>query len=186
MHASVVFRFGNWIHRSIPNRFVRLPFSILYAIMEKLCIFCWGIWIHPAAEIGPGFYIGHFGGIIVGPVKMGYDCNISQQVTIGMRVDGQPGVPSFGDRVWIGAGSVIYGDIEIGSGVSIAPLTLVSRSLPDRVMVAGNPLRVLAKDYDNSQSIYGCPDEDRKAPASDPCDIPPCASTTGGLDSSAP
>jgi serine O-acetyltransferase len=163
MHASLVYRFGNWTYRRIPNRLVRLPFSIVYQVMEKLCIFTWGIWIDPAAEIGPGLYIGHFGGIIVGPVTMGTDCNINHQVTIGMRADGSSGVPSFGDQVWIGASSVIYGNIEIGSGVAIAPLTLVSRSLPDRVMVAGNPLRVVAKDFDNYSMIYGVPREGAEA-----------------------
>jgi serine O-acetyltransferase len=90
---------------------------------------------------------------------MGQDCNVNHQVTIGLRVDGGSGVPTFGDNVWIGVGSVIYGDVRVGNGVMIGPYTVVSRSLPDRTMVLGNPLRVISTDYDNYQAIYGHPRE---------------------------
>jgi len=155
MQAIFVYRFGSWVIRRVHVRLLRLPLLAVHSVLDKLCIICWGISINPAADIGPGLYVGHFGGIIVGPVVMGSDCNIAHQVTLGMRADGREGLPSFGDQVWIGVGSVVYGGIQIGSGVAIAPHTVVSRSVPDRAMVAGNPMRVLSKDYDNHQEIYG-------------------------------
>jgi serine O-acetyltransferase len=152
--AVVVYRFGAWVNR-IGFRPLRIPFRIVHYVLQKLCIIFWGIYIDEGARIGPGLYVGHFGGVILGPIEMGRDCNVAHQVTIGRRVDGIPGIPMIGDRVWIGVGSVIFGNIRIGDGVTIAPNTVVSRSLPANVMVLGNPMRVLRKNYDNTQAIYG-------------------------------
>ena len=156
IHGMIVFRFGHWV-RGVRFRLVRWPLIVLHQLLNKLCIIFWGISIHPAARIAGGLYIGHWGGVIIGPIVMGQDCNIAHQVTIGVRVDGTGGVPSFGDNVWIGVGSVVYGDVTIGNGVTIGPYTVVSRSLPDRSMVLGNPLRVVSSDYDNFAAIYGRP-----------------------------
>ena len=150
----VVYRFGAWAN-GIRFRLLRLPFKFLHYVLQKLCVILWGIYIDEGARIGPGLYIGHFGGVILGPISMGRDCNVAHQVTIGRRVDGVPGVPVIGDRVWIGVGSVIFGNVTIGDGVTIGPYTVVARSLPPRLMVIGNPMRVLRKDHDNTASIYG-------------------------------
>lgn len=150
----VVYRFGAWANR-IQFRPFRLPFKILHYLLQKLCIICWGIYIDEGARIGPGLYIGHFGGVILGPIEVGRDCNIAHQVTIGRRVDSVPGTPVIGDRVWIGVGAVIFGNVRIGDGVTIGPYTVVSRSLSAKLMVIGNPMRVLRKDYDNTEIIFG-------------------------------
>jgi serine O-acetyltransferase len=124
-------------------------------VLQRIGIILWGIYIHASAEIDGGLYVSHFGGVIIGPIKMGKDCNIAHGVTIGKRAGGDPGVPTIGDRVWIGFGSVVFGGITIGDGVTIGPLTVVGRNLQPRVMVAGNPIRILRRDYDNSAEIYG-------------------------------
>jgi len=157
LHAILTYRFGNWVSRRVRLRIVRYPLLVLHYLLDKLCIVLWGIHVNRGARIGPGLYIGHYGGVIIGPVEIGEDCNVAHQVTVGLRVDGQPGLPRFGNNVWIGTGAVIYGDITIGNGVMIAPCTVVARSLPDRCMVLGNPLRVLSSDYDNYVAIYGRP-----------------------------
>lgn len=155
LQAMLVYRFGAWVNRSIRFRLVRYPLKFLHYVLQKLCVIFWGIYIDDGARIGPGLYIGHFGGIIIGPVQLGRDCNIAHQVTMGQRADGLPGVPIIGDRVWVGVGALIFGNVRIGDGVTIGPYTVVSRNLPPKLMVIGNPLRVLRKDYDNSATIYG-------------------------------
>jgi serine O-acetyltransferase len=155
--AVLLYRFGNFVTRRVRVRILRLPLALLHYLLQKLCIICWGIYIDAGADIGPGLYVGHFGGIIVGPVRMGRDCNIAHNVTIGLRVDGPSGVPTFGDNVWIGTGAVIYGPVTVGSGVMIGPNSVVSRSIPDRTMVLGSPMRVISTDYDNYSAIYGHP-----------------------------
>jgi len=51
--------------------------------------------------------------------------------------------------VWIGPGSTITGDITIGNDVTISAGTVLSKSVPDGCLVAGNPGRVIQRDYDN-------------------------------------
>jgi serine O-acetyltransferase len=128
----------------------------VHFFLHKLCVMCWGIHIDNHARIGGGLHIVHFGGIVIGAVQMGSDCSIMHNVTVGRRAGGE-GVPVMGDRVSIATGSVVYGEIRIGDGVSIGPLTVVSRDLPARVLAMGNPMRVIKMDYDNSIEIYGVP-----------------------------
>ena len=155
LHGILIYRYGSWLNRRIRFKLLRLPLKFLYVLLDRLCVILWGIHIDEGAEIGPGLYIGHPGGIMIGPVRMGKDCNIAHQVTIGRRADGGGGAPTIGDRAWIGVGSVLFGGIRIGSGVTIGPCTVVSRNLPDGILVIGNPMRVLRRQYDNSREIYG-------------------------------
>lgn len=109
------------------------------------------------ACIGPGFLVMHRTGIWVGPnVRIGANCVIHHNVTIGQRVAaGEQGVPTIGSGVWIGPGAILTGDIRIGDGVTISAGTVLSKSVPDRCLVAGNPGRVIQTDYDNSRLIPG-------------------------------
>lgn len=155
LQAIILHRFGFWVDQTFRFPPIRKPLMFVYYIFQKLINICWGIYIDQRAEIGAGLYIGHFGGILIGPVRIGKNCNIAQNVCIGKRADGLPGTPVIGDRVWIGVGSVVFGGICIGDGVTIGPLTVVSRSLPPNLLVIGNPLRVLRQNYDNHREIYG-------------------------------
>jgi len=155
LHAVFVYRFGAWINRTFRHKLVRAPFKLVYGLLDWLSFVLWGIHIDSRAEIGGGLYIGHPGGILIGPVRMGIDCNIAHHVTIGRRASNENGVPVFGDRIWIGTQSVIFGGIHIGDGVTIGPLTAVARNLPARAFVMGNPMRVLRLDYDNTAEVYG-------------------------------
>jgi serine O-acetyltransferase len=98
--------------------------------------------------IGKGFYIGHFGTIIVNEnVKIGEYCNISSGVVIGASRRGeQAGTPILGNRVWIGVNSVIVGKIVIGSDVLIAPGAYVNFDVPDHSIVIGNPGRIIVSE----------------------------------------
>jgi serine O-acetyltransferase len=123
---------------------ISLIFTVLY-----------GIYIDEKAEIGPGFYIGHFGEIIIGG-KLGSNCNVSQGVAIGIGGYGNTyGTPVIGDNVWIGAGSKIFGSIKIGNGVAIGPNSVVSKDITDRCLVLGNPGRIIKQDYDNTELLFG-------------------------------
>ena len=155
LHSVLLYRLGAWVRRSVRSRLLRLPLAVLLAVLRRLCALLYGIEIDGAAEIGPGLYVAHRGGIFIGPARIGADCNIGHNVTIGVRSDGAAGVPTLGDRVWIGTGSVLFGPITVGDGVTIGPLTVVSRSVPPRTLVMGNPMRVVQADYDNSAEIDG-------------------------------
>jgi serine O-acetyltransferase len=96
----------------------------------------------------------HRSGIFIGPVVIGDNCVLHHNVTIGQRIaGGDHGVPRIGHDVWIGPGATISGDITIGDGVTISAGSVVSRSIPDGALVAGNPGRVIQADYDNSAML---------------------------------
>ena len=92
-------------------------------------------------KIGKGFYIGHFGTIVVNTeTVIGQNCNIAHGVTIGVTRRGKNAVvPFIGNNVWLGTGSVIVGKINIGNNVLIAPNAYVNFDVPDNSMVIGNP-----------------------------------------------
>jgi len=110
--------------------------------------------IDPRAEIGPGLLLMHHTGVFIGPAVIGDNCVLHHNVTIGQRVaSGNQGVPRLGDDVWIGPGATITGDVTIGDGATISAGSVVSRDVPARALVAGNPGRVIASDYDNSAML---------------------------------
>lgn len=100
-----------------------------------------GIQIPTQTKIGKGFYIGHFGTIIVNPkVTIGNNVNVAAGVTIGKTNRGSnQGVPEIGNEVWIGTNAVIVGNIKIGNDVLIAPNAYVNADVPDHSVVIGNP-----------------------------------------------
>lgn len=93
-------------------------------------------------SIGRGFYIGHFGRIIIHPnVVIGENCNIATGVVIGEENRGKrKGTPIIGDKVWIGANSVIVGRIAIGDEVLIAPNSYVNFDVPSCSVVVGGKI----------------------------------------------
>lgn len=100
-----------------------------------------GIQISHEVNIGEGFYIGHFGAIVINPLAViGKNCNIAPGVTIGQANRGsKKGVPVIGNHVWIGTNAVIVGNIKIGDDVLIAPGSYVNFDVPDHSIVVGNP-----------------------------------------------
>jgi serine O-acetyltransferase len=105
-----------------------------------------GISLPPEVMIGPGFYIGHYGGIVVHPeVVIGECCNMSHDVTIGLASRGEHfGCPTLGDRVYIGPGAKLFGKIVIGSHAAIGANAVVTRSVPEGAVAVGIPARVIS------------------------------------------
>lgn len=78
--------------------------------------------------------------------KIGQNCNIAHNVTIGQTNRGdKKGCPIIGNQVWIGTGSVVVGKVYIGNNVLIAPLTYVNFDVPDNSIVVGNPGKVISR-----------------------------------------
>lgn len=156
IQAIAVYRFGRWVNQAVKPKALKVPLKVVYHAIDKTTQALWGIHIDAGADIGGGLYIGHTGDLLIGPVKIGQDCNVSSNTLIGRRTDGHgAGLPTIGDRVWIGAGAVVFGNIVVGSGASVAPLTVVGRNVAPRSLVVGNPMQVMKRDYDNTHQIYG-------------------------------
>jgi serine O-acetyltransferase len=107
-----------------------------------------GISIPAGTRIGSGFYIGHFGGIVVSQkAVIGRNCNISQGVTIGRANRGRnKGYPVLGDNIYIGPGAVIAGSVRIGNDVAIGANCVVTMDIPDHSVVVGVPGRIISSE----------------------------------------
>ncbi|HTJ83893.1 MAG TPA: hypothetical protein VL400_19375 [Polyangiaceae bacterium] len=187
LQAIAAYRFGQWVNHNVPSRALRIPLRAAWHVMDKSAQVLWGIRIHEHADIGGGLYIGHPGDLLIGPVKMGEDCNVSQHVVLGKRTDGRGagGAPVLGDRVWIGVGALIYGDVHVGTGATIGPLTVVGRNVGPKTMVIGNPMQVLKRDYDNTLQIYGAPLGHAAGPVPAPSHAPAAASAPAPVPTAA-
>jgi serine O-acetyltransferase len=106
----------------------------------------YGISIPYNTRIGPGLYIGHYGGIVLNDMALiGCDCNINHSVTIGVKYGGKnPGVPVIGDRAFLGPGCVVIGGITLGNDVAVGANAVVLESVPDSGVVAGVPARLVS------------------------------------------
>ena len=121
----------------------------LFGLIPYLCYrqilqhyrFKYGFEISPSAKIGPGFYIGHFGGVVISPYAvLGSNINIAQGVTIGATSRGaRMGAPCLEDRVWVGANAIIVGKVVVGHDALIAPGAFVNFDVPAMSVVVGNP-----------------------------------------------
>ena len=132
------------------------------AMAQKLVEIVTGISIPAQCEIGDGLYIGHYGSIIVAPeARIGHNSSLAQSVTIGIAGGGDDrGAPTIGNRVFIGAHSVIVGRITIGDDAVICAGSVVSRSVPARAVVMGNPARVVSYDGSFDYVFYDGMDVD--------------------------
>ena len=110
--------------------------------------FRYGFDISPTTRIGPGLYIGHFGGVVISPhAVLGANVNIAHGVTIGAASRGpRTGAPTLEDRVWVGANAVLVGNIVIGHDALIAPGAYVNFDVPPMAVVLGNPGKVISSE----------------------------------------
>ena len=104
--------------------------------------------IPSTVKIGPGFYIGHLGGIVINKdVIIGSNVNILNGVLLGYCPRGKhKGAPIIGNKVWIGTNATIVGNIKIGNNVLIAPNAYVNFDVPDNSIVLGNPGQIIHDD----------------------------------------
>ena len=106
-----------------------------------------GIEIHPAACIGPGFFIDHGMGVVIGETtEIGEDCLLYQGVTLGgTGKDTGKRHPTLGSHVVVGAGAKVLGPITIGDYVKIGANSVVLKPVPEHSIVVGVPGKVIKR-----------------------------------------
>jgi len=145
VQTVVVYRFGQWARRQ--SKLLRCVLDPIYWTCNVLIRIAWGIDLPRAARIGPGLYIGHFGGITISAASIiGRDCNLSQGITIGVSGEGaNRGVPTIGDEVYIAPGARLFGKITVGNNVKIGANAVVFKDVPDNAVVVLDPgFRILS------------------------------------------
>jgi serine O-acetyltransferase len=137
-----------WIHRILHwmwQHKVRLVARWLSQISRSLT----GIEIHPGAVIGPGFFIDHGMGVVIGETaEIGADVTLYHGVTLGgTSLEKGKRHPTIGDRVVIGAGAKVLGAITIGEDSRIGANAVVVHSVPSNSVVVGVPGQVVTRSH---------------------------------------
>lgn len=101
--------------------------------------------INHGAEYGSVPRLPHgLNGIIVSPdAKIGKNCTIFHQVTIGNDYRDIHNVPTIGDNVIIYPGAKIVGKVKSGNNVEIGANAVVTKDVPDNSLVVAEKCRII-------------------------------------------
>ena len=124
---------------------------IAYALMAAVIRRGYGIRLLLSADIGAGFYIGHFGGIEIVNCRFKERCAVGQQTKVGCAA--QINGPQIGHTVWIGAHAKVMGPVKVGDRATIAPGARVTKDVPSNALIVGDPGRIVLRPYDNSRIL---------------------------------
>lgn len=131
-----------WIHRICHALWRRSPaLQPLARIISQISRAFTQIEIHPGATIGRRFFIDHGNGVVIGETAVvGDDVLMYHQVTLGGRARGRfKRHPTIGDRVLIGAGAKIIGNITVGDDAKIGANALVVKDVAPDAVIVGIP-----------------------------------------------
>jgi serine O-acetyltransferase len=138
-----------WAHRAA-HFLWRRGGRVSARVLSQFARFFTGVEIHPGARIGRRFFIDHGMGVVIGETaEIGDDVTIYHGVTLGGRTLSRgKRHPTLGDRVTVGAGAKILGNISIGADSRVGANAVAIRSVPENSVIVGFPGR-------------GCGDSDR-------------------------
>jgi serine O-acetyltransferase len=113
-----------------------------------------GIEIHPGAVIGSGFFIDHGMGVVIGETaEVGNDVTLYHGVTLGgTSLEKAKRHPTIGDRVVIGAGAKVLGNISVGNDSRIGANAVVVKPVPANSIVVGVPGQNVSRSHPHRAS----------------------------------
>ena len=135
LHAILLHRMAHFLYEQ------KVP--VVPRIVSQINRFLTGIEIHPAADIGEGFFIDHGSGVVIGETtEVGNNVTIYQGVTLG-GTGKETGKrhPTLRDNVTVGAGAKVLGSVMVGENAKIGAGSIVIQDVPADSTVVGNPGR---------------------------------------------
>ena len=135
-----------WGHR-ISHRLWNRGAKVLARVVAELTRILTGVDIHPGAVLGPGLFIDHATGVVIGETaEVGDDVTLFHGVTLGgTGRDTGKRHPTIGDRVVIGAGAKVLGAIKIGDDSRIGANSVVVKEVPSGSVVVGVPGQIISQ-----------------------------------------
>lgn len=131
-------QFSIW-YRLSQHRGWAFPFTKY--MLNRLKIKC-ALFIPAKTKIGYGMYIQHCFGIVINPTAViGNNSHFSHLTSIGANT---AQAAKIGDNVYMGPGTIIVDDIEIGSGACIGAGAVVVKSVSENQVVGGCPAKILS------------------------------------------
>jgi serine O-acetyltransferase len=139
--AMAVYRFGRRLKTIPPPPSLAPVLWALYGIAQTILGVLTSISIDLDARIEPGFYVGHFVSLRIGPgVRIGRNCSVGQMCTIeGTGRYPAMNAPHIGDRVYLGSGAKVIGPLRVGEGAAICANSVVIDDVPENGVVLGIP-----------------------------------------------
>ena len=145
------------IHHRIAHQLYVLGVPLLARLVAELAHGATGIDIHPGAAIGPGFFIDHGTGVVIGETaEIGSNVRLYQAVTLGAKrfatdddghlQKGGARHPIVEDDVVVYAGATILGRVTIGRGSTIGGNVWLTRSVPEGSHISQAQTREDARD----------------------------------------
>lgn len=139
IHAIILYRVAHFLYER--------KFFFLARLISQLARFFTGIEIHPGAKIGKGLFIDHGMGVVIGETaEIGDNVTLYHGVTLGgTGKDKGKRHPTIGNNVVIGSGAKVLGPITIGDRVKIGANSVVLKDIPSDCTVVGIPGRIVKK-----------------------------------------
>ena len=136
-----------WLHRIAHSLYTK-GWVVLPRMINTFSRFLTGIDIHPGAKLGPGLFIDHGMGLVIGETaELGSNVTLYQGVTLG-GTGKETGKrhPTIGDNVVVSSGAKILGSFTVGANSKIGSGSVVLHEVPPNSVVVGIPGRVVALD----------------------------------------
>jgi serine O-acetyltransferase len=157
-HALVAHRIIHTLQRA------RIP--LLPRWLANVNRFLTGIEIHPSARIGPGLFIDHGMGVVIGETaEIGPNCTIYQGVTLGgTSLSHGKRHPTLGKNVVVGVNAAVLGAIFVGDNAKVGGGSVVVNDVPPGATVVGIPARIVLQDGKPVKAVQDRPHVDMPDP----------------------
>jgi serine O-acetyltransferase len=133
-----------WSHRLAHRLWERPAYRIPARVLSNVTRTLTGVEIHPGATIGRRFFIDHGMGVVIGETAIvGDDVMLYHDVTLGGRSLARvKRHPTVGDRVTIGSGARVLGDVTLGDDSQIGANSVVTKDVPAGAVAVGIPAQI--------------------------------------------
>ena len=143
--VMVLFRIAHWA-RCGPG-WAR-PLAVVYGPVYRLAVeWLLGVELPWKTRVGRGLRIDHGMGLVVNDgTRIGDGCFLRHSTTIGNKqLEGgaYSACPVLGNRVDVGANSVIIGPVRVGDDAVIGAGAVIVKDVPPYAVVVGNPARIV-------------------------------------------
>lgn len=137
----------------IAHFFFQIKLKLIAEMISFIVRMMTQIEIHPGALIGKRLFIDHGSGTVIGETTIiGDDCTIYQGVTLGSVIlEKVKRHPTLGNRVIVGSGAKVIGNISIGDDAKIGAGAVVLNDVPPKGIAIGYKATIINKNNEQNK-----------------------------------